>query len=348
MKLTPRSNGVYMLEYYEGTKRVRISTGERDRARAEVVARGIIAGSHERAQTWTLEDALNDCYDRIWSKQKSAENTRSRIKRIIRSDGQTRVTEVTYNWLVEFGQRLEDGGAEAATINRSLSAVSLALTEANMRGKAPARPKIPYRKEPKGKLRYITREEESLLVTKTAEIWTEPDATRMRNLIVFLLDTGARLSEALKAGAQPGAAILDGRPQVTFSDTKNGSSRTVPLTTRAWAALGNMPTWPAKRCVDRFTALRNHCNLPDVSLHTLRHSCASRLVQGGMDIYRVMAWLGHSDITTTKRYAHLAPTSLDAGAAILGTAAAHNGSWTPIGGDSNRTSRGVPALKLVK
>jgi hypothetical protein len=67
-----------------------------------------------------------------------------------------------------------------------------------------------------------------------------------------------------------------------------------------------------------------------------------------MDIYRVMAWLGHSDITTTKRYAHLAPTSLDAGAAILGTAMAQSGSWTPIGEDSNRPSRGVPRLSVVK
>jgi integrase len=349
MKLVPRSNGVWMLEYYEGAKRVRISTGERMRDKAETVARAILAGQHERAQTWTLEDALRDCYDRIWSKQKSAENTRARINRIIKLAGSTRVAEVTYDWLVEFGITLEKAGAEAATINRALSAISKALSEANMRGKAPARPKIPYRKEPKGKLRWLTRDEELTLLNECANLWREPEARAMRNLLVFLLDTGARLSEALRAGAHPGAPIVDGRAQVTFAETKNDKSRSVPLTQRAWAALGNLPKWPAKTAVDRFTKLRNHCRMPDVSLHTMRHTCASRLVQGGMDLYRVMAWLGHSSITVTQRYAHRAPTSLDAGAAILaGTAVAQGGDWTPIGGDSNRPKPGVPSLKLVK
>lgn len=44
-----------MLEYYEGKRRVRISTGERMKDRAEDVARRIIAGQHERAQRWSLE-----------------------------------------------------------------------------------------------------------------------------------------------------------------------------------------------------------------------------------------------------------------------------------------------------
>jgi hypothetical protein len=89
--------------------------------------------------------------------------------------------------------------------------------------------------------------------------------------------------------------------------------------------------------------------MPDVSLHTMRHTCASRLVQGGMDLYRVMTWLGHSSINVTQRYAHLAPTSLDAGAAIL---SGHTVATVPAA-DTNRllsarTASSVPMLKLVK
>src|SRR5213595_2280329 len=39
--------------------------------------------------------------------------------------------------------------------------------------------------------------------------------------------------------------------------------------------------------------------------HILRHTCASRLVQGGIDIRRVQMWLGHQTLSMTMRYAHL-------------------------------------------
>jgi integrase len=46
------------------------------------------------------------------------------------------------------------------------------------------------------------------------------------------------------------------------------------------------------------------------TIHTLRHSCASRLVNAGVDLYVVKEWLGHSSITVTERYAHLNPLKL--------------------------------------
>jgi hypothetical protein len=45
--------------------------------------------------------------------------------------------------------------------------------------------------------------------------------------------------------------------------------------------------------------------------HILRHTCASRLVQGGIDIRRVQMWLGHQTLQMTMRYAHLATNDLD-------------------------------------
>lgn len=45
--------------------------------------------------------------------------------------------------------------------------------------------------------------------------------------------------------------------------------------------------------------------LADCTIHTLRHTLASRLIQNGMSIYEVREILGHADIKTTMRYAHL-------------------------------------------
>jgi site-specific recombinase XerD len=45
--------------------------------------------------------------------------------------------------------------------------------------------------------------------------------------------------------------------------------------------------------------------LSDCTVHTLRHTHATRLIQNGLSIYEVKEILGHSDITTTMRYSHL-------------------------------------------
>jgi integrase len=57
--------------------------------------------------------------------------------------------------------------------------------------------------------------------------------------------------------------------------------------------------------------------LPGVSLHTLRHTFISRLVQAGRPLPEVAALAGHCDIKMTLRYAHLAPCHLRAGIQTL-------------------------------
>jgi len=45
--------------------------------------------------------------------------------------------------------------------------------------------------------------------------------------------------------------------------------------------------------------------LHDCTIHTLRHTHATRLIQNGLSVYEVREVLGHADIKTTMRYAHL-------------------------------------------
>jgi site-specific recombinase XerD len=67
----------------------------------------------------------------------------------------------------------------------------------------------------------------------------------------------------------------------------------------------------------RFSEIRDAAGLTDVTVHVLRHTTASRLIQAGFELVKVRDWLGHKDIKTTLIYAHLAPTQLNAGRAIL-------------------------------
>lgn len=49
---------------------------------------------------------------------------------------------------------------------------------------------------------------------------------------------------------------------------------------------------------------------PKLKFHSLRHTCASWLVQSGIDLYTVQKILGHSSVNVTARYAHLQQSQL--------------------------------------
>lgn len=56
--------------------------------------------------------------------------------------------------------------------------------------------------------------------------------------------------------------------------------------------------------------VRRHLGWDDVTLHTLRHTCASHMAMAGHTLYQVAQFLGHSHTGTTELYAHLSPDSV--------------------------------------
>jgi len=56
-----------------------------------------------------------------------------------------------------------------------------------------------------------------------------------------------------------------------------------------------------------FKTLLRNCKIENFRFHDLRHTCASYLVQAGVELLKVAAHLGHKNIQSTLRYAHLSP-----------------------------------------
>jgi integrase len=325
MKLRKRTNGIWMLDYTDpGGNRKRVSLGTRDKAQAQAEAKDILAGTSPTkgiGHMPTLGEALEDTYERIWSHQKGHRSMFVQVRALSRKYGDTLLADITYETLNDWVGCLRKEGLKNATINRKLSAISKAMTEAVKLGRIPNKPPIPRLVERNKKLRWITPEEEELLLKTLLDesvIIKASEQFVMRHVIIVLVDTGMRLGELLKLEPEQ----ITTR-SVRLLDTKNSKSRAIPLTKRAsssLAALSRSQAWDelqsradrgSDRLIKLFTKVRNAAGLPDVSLHTLRHTCASRLVQAGVDLYRVKQWLGHSSITVTERYAHLSPSSLD-------------------------------------
>jgi integrase len=108
---------------------------------------------------------------------------------------------------------------------------------------------------------------------------------------------------------------------VTGDITKNSSSRYIPLNDEALAVFQklydsgdkNGLVFPSKNNKPFNTVKRSwgtllkKAKIEQFRWHDLRHHFASKLVMAEVDLNTVRELLGHSDIKTTLRYAHLAP-----------------------------------------
>ena len=126
--------------------------------------------------------------------------------------------------------------------------------------------------------------------------------------------------------------------KLPFIDTKNGEDRSIRLCERAYKTLlsiGPKETGPVftyrgkamKRVKTSFDHARDKAGLTDVRFHDLRHTFASRLVQGGLPLYDVMHLTGHRSLEMVQRYAHLAPDFQEGALKVL------NAEWHDLGTD---------------
>lgn len=284
----------------------------------------------------TVKDALEHTWSTVWYLQKGSKTQRYLVDLVIAERGDRPVAKVDYNfleaWIIELrGRKLAE-----STIARRVTCFMRAMKVAKAKGWLKVLPDVPPLGQRNAVVRYCTTaEERALLAAAKAHKW--PIARRiMPRVIAFLIDVGSRESELVKA--RPPDVTDDG---IIFPDRKNGTTIKVPLTARARAELHELfrDEWWQRMTGDvhdkdrevrdvarknlkdwlthRFSEIRTAAGLPDVTIHVLRHTTASRLIQAGLELVKVRDWLGHKDIKTTLIYAHLAPSQLTAGKAIL-------------------------------
>ena len=81
---------------------------------------------------------------------------------------------------------------------------------------------------------------------------------------------------------------------------------------------GDVPGQPVVDLKRFWERMRVQAEIPDVRIHDLRHTFASMLVSGGASLEMIGRLLGHTQIGTTQRYAHLIDSPLRAGVNAVG------------------------------
>lgn len=173
--------------------------------------------------------------------------------------------------------------------------------------------KIRQFKEREREMGFLTREQIPVLLNACAD----SENAHLLPVVKICLSTGARFGEAeylLRTGLIGGA-----QPAVRFTDTKNGRSRSVPISDalyREVLALARPVTsrnlFNSCRSAFRKAAERSKIQFPEGQLtHILRHTFASHFMMNGGDLLTLQRILGHSDLKMTLRYAHLSPDYLN-------------------------------------
>jgi integrase len=176
---------------------------------------------------------------------------------------------------------------------------------------------IPKLEENNKKDRYLSSEEAQHLLA----ILRESDNKLLHYIVSALLMTGARKREILDA---KWSEFDFDKNLWRVSISKSGKARYIPISSSLKALLDSVPRIdgcdyvfanpdtgkPFVQIYCSWDTARKRAGLPEVRIHDLRHSFASFMVNNGRTLYEVQKILGHTQIKTTQRYAHLSPDTL--------------------------------------
>ncbi len=243
--------------------------------------------------------------------------------------GSRKVTEVQRKDIAELHHAMRKTPYQA---NRTLGVLSKMFNMAEVWGLRPdgSNPCLHVKrfKEEKRE-RFLSAEEFQRLGAVLDEILKDGSETRSAVVAIRLLMlTGCRLSEIQKLRWEH--VDLDAG-ELNLPDTKTGG-RAVPLAPSAVRLLESLPRdddspWVivGRKAGSHLTDLqhpwrriRDRADLPNVRIHDLRHSFASRALALGEGLPMIGKLLGHTQVQTTARYAHLARDTVKASAARIG------------------------------
>ena len=249
----------------------------------------------------------------------------ARFAAYARSQGASAPTGVTSRLLRDYVYQLKDLGLAPTSIRRNVSAVRtyyrFLLAEGQVVQDPSERLETPKRWRTLPDVLTVS-EVERLLAAPTLD---EPLVFRDRAMLELAYGAGLRVSEWISIGVKD-AMLEDGLLRVFGKGSKE---RLVPIGRRAIAAtavyvrelrprlergagrgvlilgargtpLTRMGAWKILRKYVAKAGLTKR-----VTPHTLRHSFATHLLEGGADLRAVQEMLGHADIATTQIYTHV-------------------------------------------
>jgi len=332
MGLVKRGDVWWMYFTYQG-QQVRKSTGTADRRLADAILSKvkvqIVEGQYfERAaaQSHTFTELMDRYEQEHVLRKLRHRGVKGYMKNLRAFFGDRTLADITPKLIVAYKNKRYADGVAPATINRELAnlkkAFNLALREWEWCHQNPVT-RVSMEKENNKRDRWLSQDEESRLLNASAP-W-------LRDIVQFAMHTGMRMGEMLELTWR---GVDFSRRTVTVLRSKNGERRTIPVNETVLRVLKEKAKVRSLAsdlifCSKSFTPMESghlrrsfrlaltKAKIDEFHFHDLRHTFATRLVQAGIDLYKVQQLLGHKSPFMTQRYAHHYPESLRDGVEIL-------------------------------
>jgi len=207
-----------------------------------------------------------------------------------------------------------------ATVNRYHAALShvlkVAETQYGLIESNPIR-KVPKMKEPQGRVRYLSPDEQSALL----KACDEDSSPAILTIVLMAIATGMRKGEILNL---KWSDVDLSRRTALIEEPKNGQRRSVFLIDKIVERLEALKNTSAETSKYLFPGRSNlqpidiasawyratkAAKLEDFRFHDLRHTAASYLAMDGASVPQIAAVLGHRSHQMASRYAHLSDAS---------------------------------------
>ncbi|MHB1663954.1 MAG: tyrosine-type recombinase/integrase [bacterium] len=333
MGLFKRKNSpYYFMKFQANGVRVYESTKTKNRKlaeemylnrRAEIIT-GIEPIRRFETNDMTFSELADKYLEFIKGRQKSAKNKSYVINALVKKFGNLRLIQFS----VEVVEKIQTDLLKEKSIvssNRILAILQAMFTKANdweFIGEDVLKRvrKVKLLKGENKRLRYLSEEESERLISACSK--------ELKPIVITALNTGMRKSEILHLTWDR----VDLKNRIILLDkTKNGERREIPINQTLLNTLSGItrhikcnyvfynpetlkPFIDLKRS---FAAALKKVHIIDFHFHDLRHTFASRLVMGGVDLTTVKELLGHKDIKMTLRYSHLSQSHIKDAVNIL-------------------------------
>ncbi|MBP2194701.1 tyrosine-type recombinase/integrase [Pantoea cypripedii] len=270
---------------------------------------------------------LVDLWDKLHGQSLVASKSRlAKLKIVCRGMGNPVASKITpKDWAHYRDQRLRgeiDNGyhadrekwkAKPITVNREQQYLDAVFNELRRLGEW----KLPNPiegvrifKEKEKEMSWLTEKQ----IDQLLEACDEYGKIFLTRIVKVCLATGARWSEAERLTRSQLS-----KHKITFTKTKGGKNRTVPIPIWLYNELKELEGPMFKPCYQEFKkmlALTNIILSEGQKTHVLRHTFASHFMMNGGNILVLQRILGHANIRETMRYAHFAPDHLEEAAQL--------------------------------
>jgi len=336
MSVLKMKNGYYQIRFQSDGKKFQRSSGTKNRAKALEIERKMRQDLSDlkhlgNPEQISLYDAL-DMFSDSKIEMKTHKDILSKIRTIKVYFDNIPLHELSTKCVELFVLKRKREGKAAQTIEHNIIQLRGAWLYAQKMGYQVSPIIFPKLKINNKRIRSLTREEEvnllSELEPRNPKYYSKltPSTERLQllnqridnqDLVLLLMDLGARYSEVAELKWDQVDLTLQ---TVSLERSKTSSITVLMLPNRVFDVLKRRSdnkvsdVWvftdktgknPRKHSTISIRKAIKNCGINSFRLHDLRHHAASKLIRNGMTLQETAHVLGHKNISTTMRYAHL-------------------------------------------